>query len=93
MNVINKSGKIVNIGQKAVMPGDPATIDDSFADNDVIKLLVDQGILAISKKTDAAAKKAAEEEAAAKKKAEEEAAAKKKAEEAAAKGGTGSGSK
>lgn len=85
MNVINKSGKIVNIGQKAIMPGDTAVIDDSFATNEVIKLLIAQGVLATAKKTptpktDAAAKKAEEE-------------AKKAAEEAAAKGATGSDSK
>lgn len=89
MTIINKSGKIVNIGQKAVMPGDPATIDDSFANNEVIKLLIAQGILATGKK--AATKNDAAAEA--KKKAEEEAAAKKAAEEAAAKGPAGSGSK
>lgn len=93
MNIINKSGKIVNIGQKAIMPGDSATIDDSFSSNEVIKLLTEQGILAIGKKPAApktdAAKKAAEE--AAKKAAEEE--ARKKAEEEAAKGTAGSGSK
>lgn len=85
MTIINKSGKIVNIGQKAVMPGDPTTIDDSFANNEVIKLLIAQGILATGKK--AATKNDAAAEA------KKKAAAKKAAEEAAAKEAAGSGFK
>ena len=80
MNITNKSGKIVNIGQRAVMPGDPATIDDSFANNEVIKLLIAQGVLATGKKAAAPKTDAAAE-------------AKKKAEEGADRGAAGSESK
>lgn len=62
MKVKNTSGKIINIGMKAILPGDTAEIGNSYANNDVIQMLRDTGELTVKETATKSGRKAAKTE-------------------------------